>query len=385
MSTDLFVSPGISAQSRRAPLRHALLGAAALLLLARPSVRAAAYEAVGWRPTAIPIVNFSSDDGTGYGLRVNLFQYDGRSVPYARAYSAQIFATSRGKWAHRLLVDWPQIRPGHRIEVELSYQKEDFANYFGGLADDRVELYSHEQKTFHKASPELRALWVRQLRGPWQRQLSARVKQTNIEPNAESGSLLRDLDPPGRKGGLFAQAEAALRRDTRDDYNDPTTGLLSVAALQYGVGNVGLPGGVNVSLDQHAFRRIGAGLSLALRLRADATLGVVPFYEELEMGGSSTVRGEIAARDRGQSRVLANAETRWRGLVLWRAQQVYLGGVVFVDGGQVFDLGDGPAATGWRHGLGVGLRLAWQSTIVRADHGWSAGRTGLYITFAQMF
>ncbi|MFH1568797.1 MAG: hypothetical protein ABIL09_12435, partial [Gemmatimonadota bacterium] len=52
-----------------------------LLLAAGPGGATAAHEAVGWRPTAIPIVNFSSDDGTGYGLRCSLYEYDGHSIP----------------------------------------------------------------------------------------------------------------------------------------------------------------------------------------------------------------------------------------------------------------------------------------------------------------
>ncbi|MFH1570833.1 MAG: BamA/TamA family outer membrane protein, partial [Gemmatimonadota bacterium] len=350
-----------------------------------PGGATAAHEAVGWRPTAIPIVNFSSDDGTGYGLRCSLYEYDGHSIPYVRQYSAQAFATTRGKWVHRLLVDWPEVRPGHRVEGELLYEKEDFANYYGGLPDARVEAYSRDQKTFHQASPQLRVLWISRLRGPWQRRLGARLSHTTIEANADSGSLLRDLDPPGRTGGPFAQVEAALRRDTRDDYNDPAAGRLTELTLQYGVGSIGLPGGLTLSLDQQAFRPLSQGLSLALRLRGDAVLGDVPFYEEMEMGGSSTVRGQAASRDRGKGRLLANAEARWRGLALWRQQQIYLGGAAFADVGQIFALGDGPSSSAWRHGLGLGLRLHWQSTIVRADHGWSGGRTGLYITFSQVF
>ena len=61
------------------------------------SVKAASYETVGWKFTAIPLINFSSDDGTGYGLRASLFEYDGVSRPYYKTYSVQVFFTTKGK------------------------------------------------------------------------------------------------------------------------------------------------------------------------------------------------------------------------------------------------------------------------------------------------
>jgi hemolysin activation/secretion protein len=102
------------------------------------------------------------------------------------------------------------------------------------------------------------------------------------------------------------------------------------------------------------------------------------------MGGSSSVRGLAAARERGEGRLLANLELRAYGLPIWPRQQLYLGGLLFVDGGQIFELEDGPGGS-WRRGQGAGLRLHWHSTIVRADYGTSGSRTGLYITFGQVF
>ena len=63
-----------------------------------PSDARPVHETVGWHPTAVPLLNFSSDDGTGYGLRANLFEYDGQSIPYRRKCSAQVFISTKGKW-----------------------------------------------------------------------------------------------------------------------------------------------------------------------------------------------------------------------------------------------------------------------------------------------
>ena len=140
-----------------------------------------------------------------------------------------------------------------------------------------------------------------------------------------------------------------------------------------------------MSFEHRQFQSLARSLVLAHRLRAEAVLGDLPFYEELALGGSGSVRGLAAARDRGEGKILANVELRWRGLPLWRQRQVWLGGLAFVDAGQIFELDSGPSTSDWRRGLGGGLRLHWHSTIVRADYGASGGRTGLYITFEQVF
>lgn len=56
----------------------------ALFFIALPSHARYPYEKVGWKPTLIPLVNFSSDHGADYGFRASLFRYDGRTIPYDR-------------------------------------------------------------------------------------------------------------------------------------------------------------------------------------------------------------------------------------------------------------------------------------------------------------
>ena len=71
--------------TRTSCLLPGIFCAAAVLLLLRPAPGDAskAYESTGWRPTAVPLWNYSTDDGTGYGLRANLYEYDGSTVPTA--------------------------------------------------------------------------------------------------------------------------------------------------------------------------------------------------------------------------------------------------------------------------------------------------------------
>jgi surface antigen Omp85-like protein len=358
-----------------------------LAMLWFPAWCVAASEArpLGWRWTAVPLINFSSDDGAGYGVRVNGFQYDGTSIPYRSKHSAQIFATTRGKWVHRLLVDRPQFRPGQRLEVEAVYEKDDFANYYGELRDAAVAAHTRDQRTFRQAFPELSIKWIRDLRAAWRLRVGGRVSRNDIRPNADEGSILVSLAPLGATGGTLFQGHGAVRYDTRDNYNDTSQGVLEEFLVEYGLGGGGEFHGATVSYDHRHFRPVLGELVLAHRARIDWTLGDLPFYEELAMGGSSTVRGLPKSRERGEARVLLSGELRWRGMRLWRREWLHLGMLLFGDVGQIFARDAMPAGDRWRRGGGIGARLHWHSTIVRADYGLSGARRALYVTFAQVF
>ena len=96
--------------------KAALVGLLALVAVAADAQKVC--EGYGWRPTAVPVVNFSSDDGTSFGIQVNLYEYDGEIVSHWRKYCAQSSATTGGKWVHRMLLDAPYIHSSERLEAE---------------------------------------------------------------------------------------------------------------------------------------------------------------------------------------------------------------------------------------------------------------------------
>ncbi|MBI2502363.1 MAG: BamA/TamA family outer membrane protein [Candidatus Latescibacteria bacterium] len=351
-----------------------------------------AYEEKGWKSTAIPLVNFSSDHGTGYGLRTSLFLYDGHTVPYARALSAQAFFTTRGKWAHRLYLDLPHWRPNQRLEIEALYEKEDFSNYYADLSDAEVdqllgtvdEETEEQRTTFRQVYPKLRLMWIRTLDAPWYLRAGFQVGHNEITPNADD-SLLDLLNPLGARGGFLLLANTSLRRDTRDDYNDSNRGSLEELLIEYGAGGGGEFHGGRLSFEHRHFHPLPGGLVLAQRANLALTFGDLPFYEELKLGGDDSVRGLAAARERGEGRVLLNAELRWPGLSPLPSLPVRGGLLCFFDAGQIFRRAEGPSLGDWRTGAGLGLRCHWHSTIIRADLGRSGERTGIYLNFSQVF
>ena len=343
------------------------------------------YDSIGYKLTAIPIINFSSDDGTGYGVRTNVYDYDGSSIPYRRAYSMQAFFTSGGKWVHRLKMDIPNLRPGHRLQIEAVYEKEEFANYYGDLSDESLVGLSREQKTFKHANSKLNLMWIRDLYEAWRLRAGFKLSHQKIRPNAVNGSILQQLKPLGINGGILFQANSSLRYDTRDNYINSTRGILEELLIEYSGGGDGDFNSVRLSYEHRHFFPFFDRLVLAQRANADMILGDTPFYEKLKLGGANTVRGLAAAHLRAQGRLLFNSELRWRGLQLPGKQAIFTGLLLFWDIGRVFEPEAQISWGQWRNATGVGLRFHWHSTIVRADYGKSGSRTGLYITFSQVF
>jgi len=333
----------------------------------------------------LPLAGFSSEDGPGYGLRVATYVYDGHTVPYRNSTSVQAFFTTKGKWAHRLLVDYPQIRPGHRLEIELRYDKEDRANFFGNLDNGQIADFSHDEQTFRQQDPYLAVRWIQDLRRPWRLQLGLRTGKTFIDLHAASGSILQSLAPLGDAGGGLTQFNAALRHDTRDNYINTTRGHLSEVRVEHGLGADNTFNGGTIDLQHRHFISPHPSFVLAHRASTTYTYGDVPFFEQPKLGSSKTLRGLSADRFRGEARVLLNTEVRWLGLPLSQKHQVFGGLNLFGDLGQIYDRTASPSLTGWNVGVGIGARLYWYSTVVRADYGQSDGDSALYMRFAQIF
>ncbi len=382
MQEDLIAN--VPLHQEMAMLLHHMIGlfiAATGFLVAGADAQTPRHE--GRKLTPIPLVNFSSDDGAGYGLRVNLYDYDGTSVPYRACYSVQAFFSTKGKWAHRFYVDLPNIQPGRRIEVEALYEKESYANYYGGLSGAVLDTYTREQKTFEQNYPKVRVMWIETLHGFWRLRSELQIGHTRVSPNQKSSNLLFDANPRGINGGTNVQAGVALRYDTRDDYNNSTAGFLEELLIEYGLGH-DFRGG-KLSCDHRHFLPVGKNWVFAHRLHAGLTYGNVPFYEAFELGGSNTLRGSPAASWRGDGRFLLNVELRWRGLSLFQNRDMHMGLLLFGDAGQIFSRSDGPSLNKWKAGGGAGMRFQWYSTIVRADYGYSGGKKGVYATFSQVF
>ena len=151
----------------------------------------------------------------------------------------------------------PNFGPASGLRSNWSIEKEDFANYYGGLRDEDIAGYSRDQRTFRHAFPEFKVKWIRTLRFPWHLRIGGRLSHNDIEPNAADG-ILSALDPLGADGGAFAQVVGSLRYDTRDNYNNATSGVLEELLVDFGVGGGGDYRGATPPFRPPALPHLGA-------------------------------------------------------------------------------------------------------------------------------
>ena len=357
----------------------------AFLIAGQPSIAEEAHEALGRRFTILPLSGFSSDDGPGFGLLTAVYVYDGATVPYLRAYTAQAFFTTKGKWAHQFEIDFPRVSEGNRVEATFRFDKEETTSYSGDLTNAQLAAFTTDQRTFRQIDPYLTLRWIRDLRVPWRVQYRLRFGITDITPNDGAVGVLEQLAPIGFEGGSLLQAGVSFRYDTRDNYINSTAGRLDEVGIEWGVGAGGDFNGGELSLQHRHFRKVHDRIVLAQRFLVTYTVGDVPFYEQPKLGSSRTLRGLSADRFRDEARVLANTELRWMGMPVSRRYHVFGGFNLFGDVGQVFSRTTWPSSRSWKVGAGVGVRLYWYSTVVRADYGQSGRDRSLYMRFAQIF
>ena len=106
------------------------------MLLVLPGSAALAQEApdpTGWEPNGPPAINYDSDEGFGYGVLLELYNYgDGGYAPYRFTIQPTVFLTTGGRRDFTLFFDAPHLLPaGWRIDVNLGSEKQIASPYYG--------------------------------------------------------------------------------------------------------------------------------------------------------------------------------------------------------------------------------------------------------------
>jgi len=412
---------------------------------ARMSDEDLAKKREGWYPTGLPLVNFSSDTGLGYGLRLYLYNNGSKSdpafasAPYFLQTYLQYFATTGGWQYHEWNVDRLKIFGSNfRVKTSVVFEKKLNANYFGQGAETTInpltannkeyDKYEDYQSEFLKANnytnykfnnytitaPKFSIDLYYYLGEYFKFLLGYQVRRVDIDSwfdrefeigvfggdtYRQTQQTLLDLDrPTGYEGGWTNFARIGLALDTRDFEPDPNNGVYIDYAFEVSDNSLG---------SEYDYVRSTTGFRgyvspfrnfvMAARVAYTDTSGEVPFYEKSYfafllnryngLGGYRTLRGYMEDRFVANTMTMGNIEFRYRFGEINPGGQLFAFKIIaFCDTGNAYDNAgdpfDEPRWGDYKTAYGGGLVIAWNmNTIIHFYYGVSAEESAISINF----
>lgn len=353
----------------------------------------------GWYPTGLPLVNFSTDAGLGYGVR--LFGYNNGlpadnhydESPYFMQLYGQFFQTTGGQAYHKLDLDMPYLAGSdYRLRAVFEYAAVLNANFFGNTTVNADEgLVGSDGNTYdnwdaysdHLESGEADSS-LRKFNNYQRRKFYGLVKVSRpifdfieVEAGLEFGFVdIRDwhnekgtygdveetfaptrltlasessADFFGEDGGWVNVLHLGVRFDERDFEPNPKTGYLAEYNLDISGKFLGSSYDfVRQTFSVRGYHTFWDRLTLAGRLAMTYASGDVPFFEmgkmnfingtASAMGGTRTNRGFLEERFLARGYTLAQFDVRYFiGDVVVFGQRFGFQPFAFVDAGNVYD------------------------------------------------
>ena len=340
----------------------------------------------GFKPAGVPNLNYNSDEGFGYGARLQLFNHGtGGFNPYRYVVDANLFLTTRGRKQFFLFFDSPYLLPGgRRLTAEARYQQYNTAPYFGIGNDAGFDAELEEEgssrfiaQDYYEFDRTRTSVWVNYQRDfgafAWLAGIGA-VHTDIADPHKHT--LLALEHPEGLEGGFTNYVKVGLIYDTRDFEPAPRKGDWTDLILSVSNGIFGSDYDyTRLTLTNRHYFPLHRRLILAERVVVEKGWGDMPFYEMAffessfrmweGIGGAWTVRGLRQGRLIGPSKLFGNLELRarvadFKGF----GQDFYFGMSGFYDFGRVWDEEEDFSLEGLRSGYGTGLQLGWNETFI---------------------
>jgi outer membrane protein assembly factor BamA len=326
---------------------------------------------------ALPIVNYYSDFGVGFGALgfVMVRAPEGDSRPWVARGGAQVYTTSRGYRNHWFKMDFPEIGGTQlRWDFDARWFALGNAYYFGEGALPIDTDRPYEDHGFEVRGPFVYSNLRRPITGSLDALLTVGVRHST--PLYAPGGLVDELQPSGRTPSWFNQVGVGVLLDRRDNEVDPKRGVydeLSVRVAHPVLASDHSMVALHVT-DRHWWP-LGKWFSWAHRATAELRWGDVPFYLDsftggtrpVQLGGAWAWRGYEANRFRGNIILLAQPELFFRFPTITVRKDIMDWMLVgFADVGQVRVWGDtdNPLLVSG----GMGVRTNWHDAFVlRAD------------------
>jgi outer membrane protein assembly factor BamA len=401
----------------------------------------------GWYPTGLPIVNYSSDDGIGYGARAYLYYNGSRddmyfgSAPYFLQVYAQYFATTNGVQYHELNVDMPYIASTRfRLMCDFIYNRELNANYFGlgsnttknRLTDRAGRTYAayndyadaflkqgdypdFKYNNYSFTRPMFIVNLYRDITDDLKIMAGSQIQKIGVESwynrafeygngkyRAANPTLLDIERPEGYSGGWTNTARLKIRYDERDYIPDPKKGFLLDYCLEVSGAFLGSDYSyLKNAADARFFFNPLKPLVIAFRINYMDSSGGIPFYEmcffpnadlrQDGLGGNRTLRGYKKTRFVGKTMTLSDLELRLQFYELAVSGQRFVFKLVgFADAGNVYDRAGDPISDprfgDYKMSYGGGMLIIWNlATVIHLYYGVSSEDSALFVNFEHNF
>ena len=362
----------------------------------------------GWEMSALPATNFNSDEGFGYGITAQAYQYgDGTLRPYKYTIQPLIFFTTKGRRDVSVFFDAPHYLPsGWRVGGYLGIEQQMATPYYGvgnstahdkGLEEEPNPYYYR----YGRRGVRFNTDFQRAVAGRLRILAGAGFRTSEIDQTPfDSGTTLLQQQMSGAPvpAGRTVTGRVGVVYDTRDRETGPTRGIWAEALLQQGLRAFDATHDfTRITTTARAYVPVNARLVWAQRVVAQRLEGSVPFYELVTIqgsfrddegvGGAGTVRGLPKNRFIGRGLFFANEELRYRAAdftIRNRASALILS--TFLDAGSVSTGNDEPSLSKLHYGYGGGVRLRYgPNFVVALDVAHSKEATPIYIGLGYPF
>jgi outer membrane protein assembly factor BamA len=377
----------------------------AVLALVVISDAGAQGVARGWETSALPALNFNSDEGFGYGITAQGYQYgDGTLRPYRYTIQPLLFLTTRGRRDVSVFFDAPHLLPGGwRVSSYAGREQQLATPYYGaGNSSAHDEALEKAPNPYYyrygRTSLRFSADFQHAIRGPLRLLAGTGFRSVKIDRTPfDSGTTLIAQQFPGAEfsDGGSATVRGGLVFDTRDRETGPTRGQWIEGLAQRSFDGFTRLTGTARTYVPVTGRVVWAQRVVAQNLSGDAMFYDLnpiqgSFRDDEGLGGAGTVRGLPKNRYIGKGMVFANEELRWRAAdfrARGRPSALILS--AFVDAGRVWERGlstDG-LFSDYHTGFGGGARLRYgENFVVAVDVAHSSEATApIYIGLGYLF
>jgi len=379
---------------------------------AAPGQEVSRPPATGWEVVGLPALNFDSDEGFGYGVLAEAYNYGNGARPYRYTIQPTIFFTTKGRRDFVVFFDAPTLLP-HDVRLDaFAGREQQLATPYYGIGNDagfNDQLQQPPNAYYYRyGRTQLRLLANLQHRVG---QLPARVlvgggfADVRTDPTPfDSGTTLLAQQLGGNPAprGRIVYVRTGLVWDTRDREIAPHAGSYGDLLVQRVDRAFGASNSYTrfTAIGRHYYP-LAARLTLAQRAVVQQASGDVPLYDvatiqtsykqQEGLGGNSSIRGLPKNRFVGKGLVMLNTDLRWRFAEFsLRHKPAHLVLSGFVDLGRVWsesirldELGSG-LNSGYGGGMRVGLG---PSFVVAFDVGRSpqSNSTQIYIGLGYPF